>query len=185
MIREMLEPRVFGGSVPMLGLGGNGDDGAGCHLNGFLAPFLIPAATSHADEHLHLLVVNMPVVAAAGLEVDVHHTSANVGQVTLTNEILSVGIGLALGPFGEQRVALVAEPSAELIHELLTVAHVDGTLLVGGQLRGNTFQAAQGSHGHYLAVGSRKLIASEDVTKEVRLQVVVVLRTEIVVERTA
>ena len=127
----------------------------------------------------------MPVVAAAGLEGDVHHTTANISQKTLTNEILAVGIGLALGPFGEQGVALVAEPCAELIHELLTVAHVDGSLLVGGQLRGNTLESAQGCHGHYLAVGSRKLIAGEDVTKEVRLQVVIVLRTEIVVERSA
>ena len=40
---------------------GYGDDSAGNHLNGSLAPFLIPAAPSNADEHLYLLVVNMPL----------------------------------------------------------------------------------------------------------------------------
>ena len=184
MIGKMLEPRVFGGSVPMLGFGGNGDDRAGCHLYSLLAPFLIPAATSHTDEHLHLLVVDVPVVAAAGLEGDIHHTTANISQVTLTCEILSVWIRFALGPFALKCVTFVTKPTAKFIHELLTVTHVHGTLFVGSQLRSNTFQATQGSYGYNLAIGGRKLIACKDIAKEVRLQIVIVLRTEFVVERT-
>ena len=64
----MLEPRVFGGTVPVFDLGGNGNDGTGGHLNGFFAPFLIPATAGNANKHLHLFVVNVPVVAAAGLK---------------------------------------------------------------------------------------------------------------------
>lgn len=66
---------------------------------------------------------------------------------------------------------------------MLRVAHVHGTLLVGGELWSNAFETAQGCYGNYLAVGSRELVASEDVTKEVRLQIVVILRTELIVER--
>ena len=39
--------------------------------------------------------------------------------------------------------------------------------------------------GHDLAVGSRELIAGEDIAEEVRLQIVVILRAEVVVERAA
>ena len=98
---------------------GYGDDSAGSHLNGSLAPFLIPAAPSNTDEHLYLPVVNMPVIAAARLEGDVHHTTTDICQIALTNEILSVRIRLALGPLGVQGVTFVAEPSAELIDLLL------------------------------------------------------------------
>ena len=96
MIGQVLEPRVFLCSVPVLHLGRNSDDGAGSHLNGSLAPFLIPAAPSNADEHLYLLVVNMPVIAAARLVGDVlqtrytrrsvalrraHHTTTDICQL--------------------------------------------------------------------------------------------------------
>ena len=108
----MLEPRIFGGTVPVLHFGRDGDDGAGSHLLRFFAPFLIPAATGDADEHLYLLVVNMPVIAAARLEGDVHHTTTDICQIALTNKILSVRIRLALGPLGGQGVTFVAEPSA-------------------------------------------------------------------------
>jgi hypothetical protein len=53
---------------------------------------------------------------------------------------------------------------------------------VGGELWGYTFETTQGSYGNYLTIGSRELVASEDVTKEVGLQVVVILRAELVVE---
>ena len=119
MIGKVLEPGVFLGSMPVLHLGRNSDDGAWSHLNGSLAPFLIPAAPSNADEHLYLLVVNMPVIATTRFEGDVHHTTADICQIALTNEILSVRIRLALGPLGVQGVTFVAEPSAELIDLLL------------------------------------------------------------------
>ena len=167
----------------MLHLGRDGDDGAGSHLNGSLAPFLIPTTTCNANQHLHLLMVNVPIVAAARLEGDIHHTTADVSQITLADEILSVRILVALGPLGAQGITFVAEPSREFIHQLFRVAHIHGTLLVGGELWSNTFETAQGSYGDYFAVGSRELIASEDVTKEVGLQVIVVLWTEFIVER--
>ena len=185
MVGEMLEPSVFGSSVPVLRFCGNGDDGAGSHLNGFLAPLLIPAAPGDADEHLHRFVVDVPVVATARLEGDVHHPTAHVGQKALTGEILAEGIRLTFRPPAVQHIALLTEPSTQRVDSLLRVAHVDGSLLVGCQLWGNTLETAQGGYGHYLAVGSRELVASEDVAEEVRLQVIVVLWTECVVERTA
>ena len=75
MIGQMLEPRVLGGSMPVLDSSGDGDDGARSHLDGFLSPFLIPAATRDADEHLHGLVVDVPVVTASRLKGDVMHAA--------------------------------------------------------------------------------------------------------------
>ena len=98
MISQMLEPGATLGTVPMLHFGRNGDDGAGSHLLRLLAPFMIPAMTGNADEHLHLLVVDVPIVAATGLEGDIHHTATDICQITLTNEILAVRIMLTLGP---------------------------------------------------------------------------------------
>src|SRR5574344_56540 len=74
-VGEMLKPRVFGSSVPVFYLCGYGDNGAGCHLYRFLAPFLIPTSTSHADEHLCRLMMDMPVVAAGGFESHVHRSA--------------------------------------------------------------------------------------------------------------
>ena len=51
-------------------------------------------------------------------------------------------------------------------------------------LFGDTFETTQCCYGHYLAVGSCKLVASEDIAKEMSLQIVVILRTEVIVERT-
>ena len=61
--------------MPVFHFSRDGDDGAGSHLNGFLAPFLIPATTRDTDEHLHSLVVDVPVVPAARLEGDVMHAA--------------------------------------------------------------------------------------------------------------
>ena len=97
MIRQMLEPGVFSGYVPVLHFGGNGDDGARSQLLRFLAPFLIPAATSDTDQYLYLLVVDVPIVAAARLEGYVVYTTAYIGQIAVANEILSIArVGLAL-----------------------------------------------------------------------------------------
>ena len=78
----------------------------------------------------------------------------------------------------------MVEPCAEFIDEFLRVAHIHGSTLVGSQLRVNAFEAAQCRYGHYLAVGRSQLVTSEDVAKEVNLQIVVILRTESVVECT-
>lgn len=95
------------------------DNGAGSHFYRLLAPFLIPAATGDADQYLHLFVMDMAIVAATRLEGDVHHTTTDISQIALAYEVLAVRIRLALGPLGVQGVTFVAEPSAELIDQLL------------------------------------------------------------------
>ena len=169
--------------MPMLHFSRDGNDGAGSHLNWSLAPFLIPTTTCDANQHLYLFVVDVPVITATRFERNIHDTAANVCQIALTNEVLTVRIWLALRPLGAQGIALIAEPCAELIDQLLRVAHVHGTLLVSGELWSNAFEATQGCYGNYLTIGSSELVTSEDITKEVRLQVVVVLRAEGIVER--
>ena len=77
----------------------NGDDYARRHLDGILAPFLIPATTTDTDEYLYCFVVDMPVVTAARLESNVYNTTANVSQITLTDEILAVRVRFAFRPF--------------------------------------------------------------------------------------
>ena len=84
MIRQMLEPGILGGTVPVFYLCRDGNDGAGSHLLRLLAQFLIPAATCDANQHLHLFVMDMPVVTAARLEGDVVYTTAYVGQIAVT-----------------------------------------------------------------------------------------------------
>ena len=66
---------------------------------------------------------------------------------------------------------------------MLAVSHVYCTLLVGCKLWSHTIQTAQCCHGNYLTVGSREVVAGEDITEKVSLQIVVVLWTEVVVER--
>ena len=67
----MLEPRVFGGAMPVLHFGRDGDDGSWSHLYWLLAPFMIPTATCDADQHLHLLMMDMPIITAARLKGDI------------------------------------------------------------------------------------------------------------------
>ena len=71
VIGQVLHPRVFGGSVPVLHTFRNGNHHPGLQFYGFLAPFLIPTATSDADEYLHGLMMNVPVVTATRLEGDI------------------------------------------------------------------------------------------------------------------
>jgi hypothetical protein len=111
--------------------------------------------------------MDVPVVTATWFKGDIYHTTADISQITLADEVLAIRIWFALGPLGAQGVAFFAEPSAQFIDQLLTVAHIYGTLLVGGELWNYTFETTQGSYGNYLTIGSRELIASEDVTKEV------------------
>ena len=101
VIGEVLHPTVLGGAVPVLHAFGNGDDGARDQPNGFLAPFLIPATTAHADQHLHGTVVNVPIIATARLEADIAETSCGIkdGEVAVANEILGVCcVGFSDGP---------------------------------------------------------------------------------------
>ena len=86
--------------MPVLHLGRDGDDGAGSHWDRSLAPFLIPAATSNANQYLHLLVVDVPVVTAARFKRDIYHTTADISQITLADEVLAIRIWFALGPLG-------------------------------------------------------------------------------------
>ena len=71
MVGEVLHPAVLGGTVPMLHAFGDSDGDAGLQLHSGFAPLLLPAATADADEYLGGTVVDVPVVAAAGLEADV------------------------------------------------------------------------------------------------------------------
>ena len=129
--------------------------------------------------------MHVPVVAATRLEGHVAEPCRLVehGQIAVADEVLGKGsVRFTFGPDGAQSISFLAEPRAEFVHHLLAVAHVDGTTFVGGQLRSHLAETAQGGDGHNLAVGSSELVASEDVAEEVRLQVVVILRTEVVVE---
>ena len=164
----MLEPRIFSGTVPVFYFCRDGDDGARSHFLRFLAPFLIPAATGDADQYLHLFVMDMPIVTAARFECDIMHTTAYISQVAVADEILRIArIGFALRPLTAQGIALAVKPRTEFVNEFLRVAHVYSPLLVGSQLWSNTIETAQGCYGYYLAICSRELVASEDVTKEV------------------
>ena len=73
-LRDMLEPAVPGSAVPVLDVCRNIDHVAGMQFSGFFAPFLIPALSVNADEELSaafVSVMDVPVVAAAGLKRDV------------------------------------------------------------------------------------------------------------------
>ena len=65
VICKVLHPTVLGSTVPMLYAFGNFNYHAGFQFDGWLSPFLVPSATAHAYQHLNLVVMNMPVVAAS------------------------------------------------------------------------------------------------------------------------
>ena len=101
---EVREPAVLGCSVPVLYVGGDVDDGAGQDLLGRLALLLVPAASGHTDEHLAATlagVVDVPVVAAAGLECHVgaiHLAAGDWSQVGIADEVLGIcSVGLSDG----------------------------------------------------------------------------------------
>ena len=104
MDREVLQPRISGSTVPMLDAFGDGDDRAGCERHSRFAPFLIPAATTDANEHLYCAVVYMPVVTAARLKGHIRNATCIGLQVAVTHKILRVsGVRLSLWPFGLQQ----------------------------------------------------------------------------------
>ena len=101
----MAEPAVSLGPVPVLDLSGDGDNIAGLQAPGRLALLLIPALAVHAQQQLSAAlgsVMDVPVVAAAGLEGDVGYKYRLLGvreglEIALTHKILGVGgVGVAL-----------------------------------------------------------------------------------------
>ena len=75
--------------MPMLYFCWNSNDSAGSKLLRLLAPFLIPAFTGNANQYLHLLVVDVPIVAAARFKRDIYHTTTNISQIALAYEVLA------------------------------------------------------------------------------------------------
>ena len=111
-------------------------------------------------------MMDVPVVAAAGFERYIHYASADVGQIAPATEKCAVGVWFSLGPLAAERISLGIEPGGKFIHQRLAVAHINGSLFVGCELRSNTFQTAQCSYGDNLAIGGRELVTGEDVPKE-------------------
>lgn len=102
--RDMGKPTVLFRAVPVLYSRGDSHDIAGLEALRRFALFLIPALAVNADEELSaaaLRIVDMPVIAAAGLEGDIYekHRFARVGErieIALTDKVLRIGIvGLA------------------------------------------------------------------------------------------
>ena len=67
----MLEPTVASGAMPVLDAGRDGDDSARLKELCGLAPLLVKAFTGDAYKNLLGIVVDVPVVAAAGFESDI------------------------------------------------------------------------------------------------------------------
>ena len=84
--------------MPVLHAGGDVHHIAGHEWLRLFAPFLIPASARYAHQHLSAALgrmVDMPVVAAAGLEGYIHYFYLRIGhrrQVTLPCEILRIGV---------------------------------------------------------------------------------------------
>ena len=95
---NVAEPAVGLGAVPVLDVGRDGDHGAGGQADGRFALFLVPAFACGANQQLAAAlgrVVDMPVVAAAGLKGNVgqKQTGFRVGQRVqerLANEKLGI-----------------------------------------------------------------------------------------------
>ena len=95
---NVAEPAVGLGTVPVLDVGRDGDHGAGGQADGRFAFFLVPAFACGANQQLAAAlgrVVDMPVVAAAGLKGNVGQKQASFGvgqrvQERLANEKLGI-----------------------------------------------------------------------------------------------
>ena len=89
----MGKPTVGSGSMPMLHTGRYVDYRPREHLLSRLSPFLIPATSSHTDEHLSSALggmMNVPVVAATRFEGDIGDGNLLIGnscQITVAFEI--------------------------------------------------------------------------------------------------
>ena len=115
-------------------------------------------------------------------------------QVAVANEILCIArIWISLGPITSHGIGCIVDlrktifPQifAEFIHLFLRVAHIHCTCLVGSKLGSHTLDGREGSYGHDLSIGRRELVSGKDVSEKMCLEIIVVLRTEIIVERTA
>jgi hypothetical protein len=82
--------------MPVLDLGGDVDDVARPELACRLAPLLVPAAAVGHEQHLARAVVDVPVVAAPGLERHVRGTEHVVVdeavEIALADEVPRVGV---------------------------------------------------------------------------------------------
>ena len=95
--------------MPVLHALGDVDDIACLECNGRLPPFLVPSLARHADEYLARTVVDVPVVAAPGLEGHVAHGQGRLlvpcqvlgcerSQVAVPREVFGIGrVGFADG----------------------------------------------------------------------------------------
>lgn len=104
----MREPAVLRCAMPVLHAIMGDDEIARMQLARRLALFLIPALAAGDQQQLEAIVVNVPVVPAAGLEgdvadADVDRRVADQGvEVALADKIL--GVGVVRGAHGEDAV---------------------------------------------------------------------------------
>ena len=88
--------------MPVLNALGDSNNDTGLEFDWSLAPLLIPATAIDTDEHLHGLVMNMPVIAASRFKRDIYR-SAVLGiersDVTVADKVLGiVGIEVSTWP---------------------------------------------------------------------------------------
>ena len=94
---QVLEPGILGRTVPVLHTSGGVHYITGAQLSRLLAPFLIPAPATDADQHLSaavLGVMDVPVVPAPRFKGHVEYRHLLFGQrckVALPNEIWLFG----------------------------------------------------------------------------------------------
>ena len=187
----MLEPAVGRGAVPVLDAGGDVHRDARRHLDGGLAPFLVVAAAGGADEDLPaagLGVVDVPVVAAAGLER--HAEGGNLRgrervQVAAPREILRVGrverADRDRRPVLREGRRVGGTPHARddgvglLRRDAVAVRDADVRL----HLRLGLRPCRERGDGDELARPPVEDVAREDVAEEVRLEIGVELRVEV------
>jgi hypothetical protein len=67
--------------------------------------------------------MDVPVVTAAWFEGDIKHSVTHIGQVTVANEELPIGVEFTFRPFAAQGVSLLVEPRTEFIDEFLMPGH--------------------------------------------------------------
>ena len=81
---------------------GDSYDGTRCHLYGRLAPFLVPATTTHTHQHLNGSVMDMPEIPTARFEGHIVGSALSQhGEVALACEVFVVWIWLTLWPYRE------------------------------------------------------------------------------------
>ena len=92
--RDVGEPGVGLGAVPVLDTGAGEHDGAGDQRDGVLPLLLVPAGAGRADEDLAAAaggVVDVPVVAAAGLKADVYQRQLTLFVLGKVRRLVGAG----------------------------------------------------------------------------------------------